>query len=86
MKEMKKNNTNKKAIERAGFILDENKNIKVHVTEDVEYVTFYKNDRLIPIPYDCLVCFVAGNVNDPKPVPESVKNLEKLIIDIQNLD
>ncbi len=72
-------------MERTGFILDANGNIKKHTTEDVEYVTFYINNRLIPIPYDCLVCFVANNIEEPKEVPSNVAALEKLIIDTQNI-
>lgn len=68
-------------MKRAGFILDTEGNIKKHTTEGVEYVHFYKDDHIIPIPYEFLVCFVANNINEPKPVPPNVARLEKLLID-----
>ncbi len=74
-------------MKRAGFIVGSANgeiHIRVHAIEDVDYVTFYKDDRLIPIPYNCLVCFVAGNVADPKEVSPTLTSLEKLIIDTQN--
>ena len=84
----------KEELKRVGFILgstethegEKEKHIKMHTTEDVDYVTFYKNDRLIPIPYDCLVCFIAGHIDNPKPVPPNIASLEKLIIDIQDME
>ena len=39
-------------MKRAGFILDTEGNIKKHTTEGVEYVHFYKDDHIIPIPYE----------------------------------
>ena len=80
-------------MKNAGFILEpvtahdgsKEKRIKMHTTEDTEYVTFYMNDRLIPIPYDCLVCFVANNIKMPKDVSPNVAALEKIIISIQNV-
>jgi hypothetical protein len=78
-------------MKRTGFMLEtittykgkKEKRIQMHTIEDIDYVTFYKDDRLIPIPYDCLVCFVAQYINEPKQVPKGIAELEKFIIDTQ---
>lgn len=70
-------------MKRMGFLLGEDGNIKTHVTEGIKYVTFYKEDHVIPIPYDCLVCFVGKNVKTQKTKDPGVAALEKLLIDIE---
>ena len=80
-------------MKNAGFILEtvttcdgtKKNRIEMHTTEDTEYVTFYMNDRLIPIPYDCLVCFVANHIEMPKDIPPSVAAIEKIIISTQKV-
>ena len=78
-------------MKRTGFILEtittykglKEKRIQTQTIDDIDYVTFYKDDRLIPIPYDCLVCFVSQYIDEPKQVPKGITDLEKFIIDMQ---
>lgn len=69
-----------------GFIRNSDGNIRVHTTEGTDYVMFYKGARIIPIPYECLVCFVGNNLKEPEPIPENVECLERFIVGKQARD
>ena len=78
-------------MKETGFVMEtvtttdgkKEKRIRMHTVDDTEYVSFYKNGRIMPIPYDCLVCFVANNIDDPAPVPPGVAALERLNIGLE---
>lgn len=76
-------------MKRAGFLMEtvttaggkKEQRIEMHEVDGITYVTAYKGDRLIPIPYEFLVCFVTNHLDEPKPAPNGIAALEKLIID-----
>lgn len=54
--------------------------IEITTIEGIEYVHLYVDGRVIPIPYEFLVCFTVNHIDKPKPAPPNVAAFEKMMI------